>query len=77
VLSGAFVTGFLFMLLKAGITFYFAKAEPGSVYGAAGSVVLIMLWVAISSMVLFFGAEFTRQYARYNNIHVETKKGKD
>ncbi len=76
VLPGALLTGFLFMLLKYAISFYFARAEPASLYGTAGSMVLIMLWVAFSSMVLFFGAEFTRQYAVYHHIPV-TKKNKD
>jgi membrane protein len=60
---GAFVTGLLFVLGKFALGLYFGKAEPGSVYGAAGSIVLILLWVSYSSMILFFGAEFTRSYA--------------
>ncbi len=68
VMSGAIVTGFLFMLLKYGMSFYFARASPGSAYGAAGTIFLIMLWVAVSSMIIFFGAEFTRQYSSYLGI---------
>lgn len=63
VIIGSFVTGLLFTLGKMGIAFYFSKAEPGSGYGAAGSIILILLWVSYSSMILFFGAEFTRAYA--------------
>jgi membrane protein len=60
---GAMVTTLLFILGKFLLGIYFAKAEPGSAYGAAGSIVLIMLWVSYSCMILFFGAEFTKQYA--------------
>jgi len=61
---GALVTGLLFTIGKTALAFYFGKAEPGSGYGAAGSVILILLWVSYSSMILFFGAEFTRAYAK-------------
>ena len=37
--------------------------EPGSTYGAAGSIILIMLWVSYSSLILLFGAHFTKVYA--------------
>jgi membrane protein len=60
---GAIVTGVLFTIGKTALAFYFGKAEPGSGYGAAGSIILILLWVSYSSMILFFGAEFTRAYA--------------
>jgi membrane protein len=62
---GAMVTTLLFILGKFLLGIYFAKANPGSTYGAAGSVVLIMLWVSYSCMILFFGAEFTKQYATF------------
>ncbi len=54
---GAMVTSLLFILGKFGLGIYFAKANPGSAYGAAGSIVLIMLWVSYSCMILFFGAD--------------------
>jgi membrane protein len=60
---GSIVTGLLFTLGKSGLAFYFSKAEPGEGYGAAGSIILILLWVSYSSMIMFFGAEFTRAYA--------------
>lgn len=60
---GAIVTTLLFLLGKFLLGIYFAKASPGSAYGAAGSVVLIMLWVSYSCMILFFGAEFTKQFS--------------
>ena len=61
---GSLVTGILFTMGKTGLSYYFGKAEPASVYGAAGSVILILLWVSYSSMILFFGAEFTAAYAK-------------
>jgi len=61
---GALITGILFTLGKMALAYYFGKAEPASVYGAAGSIILILLWVSYSSMILFFGAEFTAAYAK-------------
>jgi len=65
---GSIVTGLLFTIGKTALAFYFAKAQPASIYGAAGSVILILLWVSYSSMILFFGAEFTSAFAAmYSN----------
>jgi len=61
---GSLVTGLLFSIGKMGLAYYFGKAQPASVYGAAGSIILILLWVSYSSMILFFGAEFTVAYAQ-------------
>jgi len=72
---GAVATSLLFILGKFALGFYFAKASPGSTYGAAGSIILIMLWVSYSSMILFFGAEFTKQYSVSHEREVEPKKG--
>jgi membrane protein len=60
---GAGLTSFLFILGKYGLGFYFGKFQPASAYGAAGSVILILLWVSYSCMILFYGAEFTKQHA--------------
>jgi len=60
---GSLVTAFLFDIGKFALGFYFGKANPGTGYGAAGSVILIMLWVSYSSMIVFYGAEFTHAYA--------------
>ncbi len=62
---GSILTAFLFMLGKTAIGFYLSKTNPGSAYGAAGAIVLILLWVSYSSMILFYGAEFIRAYADY------------
>lgn len=72
---GAIVTSLLFILGKFALGFYFAKASPGSTYGAAGSIVLVMLWVSYSCMILFFGAEFTKQYALFRGHEIKPKGG--
>ncbi|WP_332910407.1 YihY/virulence factor BrkB family protein [Algoriphagus boritolerans] len=59
---GGFMTSILFNLGKILLSFYFGAANPNSAYGAAGSVVLILLWVSYSCLILFFGAAFTRIY---------------
>ncbi|MBK9731785.1 MAG: YihY/virulence factor BrkB family protein [Chitinophagaceae bacterium] len=61
VVWGAILTAALFSIGKLALGLYFAKANPTSTYGAAGSVILIMLWISYSCMIFFFGAEFTRQ----------------
>lgn len=61
---GSFVTAFLFEIGKFALGLYFGKANPGTGYGAAGSIILILLWVTYSSMIVFLGAEFTHAYAK-------------
>lgn len=74
---GSLVTGLLFTMGKMALSYYFGKANPASVYGAAGSVILILLWVSYSSMILFFGAEFTAAYAKmYSGIIEPTEIAK-
>jgi len=70
-LIGAFMTSLLFLAGKYLIGFYFAESDPASVYGAAGSVVLILLWVYYTCLILFFGAEFTVNWALLKNIKIE------
>ncbi len=60
---GAFVTAILFVLAKYLLSFYFSRSDPASTYGAAGSIILVMLWVTYGGLILLFGAEFTRIYA--------------
>lgn len=61
---GALLTSILFVIGKYLLAIYFSELEPGSTYGAAGSIILIMLWVSYTSLILFFGAHFTRAYSR-------------
>ena len=60
---GALVTTLLFLLGKFGISFYISKSNIGSTYGAAGSIVVLLLWIYFSSVIVYFGAEFTKSYA--------------
>jgi membrane protein len=60
---GAALTALLFLIGKYALAFYFGKAEPGSTYGAAGSIILVMLWVSYSSLILSYGAQFTKIYS--------------
>lgn len=68
---GALVTSLLFTIAKFGLGIYFGMSNPGSVYGAAGSIILIMLWTTYSGMILLFGAEFTQVYARRYGIRIQ------
>lgn len=61
--AGAMITAALFMLGKFLISFYINQSEVGSTYGAAGSLVVLLVWAYYSSMILYFGAEFTKAYA--------------
>ncbi len=65
---GAFVTAVLFVIGKFLLGLYFGEANPGSTYGAAGTIVLVLLWVSYSCLILFFGAQFTYVYAKAYNI---------
>ena len=70
-LIGAFMTSLLFLAGKYLIGFYFAASDPASVYGAAGSLVLILLWVYYTCLILFLGAEFTVNWALLRNIKIK------
>ncbi len=61
---GAAVTGMLFTIGKFLIGLYLGKAGVGSAYGAAGSLVVMIVWVYYSAMIFLFGAEFTYVWAR-------------
>lgn len=71
---GGLVTAALFTLGKEGLSLYFGMAEPASTYGVAGSVVLILLWVSYACLILFFGAEFTKVYARFYGHRTKVSK---
>lgn len=63
VFIGAFITSILFMIGKLAIGFYLGHSNLTSVFGAAGSVIVIMIWVYYSSATLYLGAVFTKVYA--------------
>jgi membrane protein len=66
---GAIVTAVLFVIGKFALGLYLGKSAVGSSYGAAGSLVVLLLWVYYSAQILFFGAEFTQVYARSRETH--------
>jgi membrane protein len=70
VMVGAMVTALLFMLGKFGITFYISRSEIGTTFGAAGSLVILLVWVYYSAIILYFGAEFTKAYATAFGSHI-------
>ncbi|ELR69257.1 Ribonuclease BN [Fulvivirga imtechensis AK7] len=71
---GAFVTTLLFALGKYLIGFYLGTSSIGSAYGAAGSLVLLLIWVYYSSLIVLFGAEFTYVYSREMGHHIRPDK---
>ncbi|HEX8677279.1 MAG TPA: YihY/virulence factor BrkB family protein [Segetibacter sp.] len=60
---GAGFTAILFMIGKAGIGYYLGKSNLGATYGTAASVIIILTWVYYTSIILYFGAEFTKVHA--------------
>lgn len=64
---GALFTAILFSLGKYAIGIYIEQGNPGSAFGAASSLIVILLWIYYTSIILYFGAEFTQAYAeRYD-----------
>lgn len=63
VLIGAFLTACLFTLGKYFIGLYLGNSQLGSIYGAAGSTMILMIWIYFSAAILYFGAVFTKVYA--------------
>jgi len=63
---GAMITAVLFEIGKFALGLYFGNADPASGYGAAGSIILILLWTSYSSMIVFYGAEFTKVYSDHH-----------
>lgn len=62
---GAVVTAVLFSIGKWAIGYYLGRSAPASAYGAAGSLIILLLWVYYSAQILFLGAEFTQVYANH------------
>lgn len=62
---GAGFTAVLFMIGKFGIGLYLGNTASMSLYGAAGSIIVMLVWVYYSAMILYFGAEFTKNYADF------------
>ncbi|SFS96431.1 YihY/virulence factor BrkB family protein [Mucilaginibacter polytrichastri] len=69
--SGAFFTAVLFMIGKYIIGLYIQYSANSSTYGAAGSIIIILLWIYYTAAILYIGAEFTQVYAEANGSHIE------
>ena len=67
---GAAFTAFLFTIGRTLIGLYLGNAAVGSAYGAAGSLVVLLIWIFYSAQILLFGAEFTQVYARRYGSHI-------
>ncbi len=72
---GGGLTSVLFTIGKTALAFYLGKAAPGSVYGAAGSLVVIVLWLYYASLILLFGAEFTKVWAAGHRRTIQPEPG--
>lgn len=72
---GAALTAALFKLGEFGLSVYFERADPTSAFGAAGSVILLLLWVYYSVQILFLGAEFTQVYATEYGSGIRPERG--
>lgn len=68
--AGAFFTSCLFMLGRYLISVYIETTAAGSPYGAAGAIIVILLWVYYTAAILYLGAEFTRVYADYSGARI-------
>ncbi|PJJ85066.1 YihY/virulence factor BrkB family protein [Mucilaginibacter auburnensis] len=69
--SGAIFTALLFMLGRLVIGIYVASSANSSTYGAAGSLIAILLWVYYTAAILYFGAEFTKAYVDFKGRKIE------
>jgi membrane protein len=72
---GAIVTAVLFVVGKFGLGFYLGRSEPGSAFGAAGALAVILVWVYYAGMILLFGAEFTQRWAESRGHGIRPEKG--
>jgi membrane protein len=67
---GAFFTSFLFLVGRYLIGLYIQKTETGVAFGAAGAVIIILVWVYYTAAILYFGAEFTQVYAEHRGTAI-------
>ena len=68
---GAVITALLFTLGKLGIGYYLGRSNMATIYGAAGSIIIIMLWAYYSSVILYLGAEFTKVFANSHGTKIQ------
>jgi membrane protein len=68
---GAALTAILFTIGKFAIGLYLGKSNVGSSYGAAGSLIVVLVWVYYSVQILLYGAEFTQVFAHFTGHHIQ------
>ncbi len=73
---GSAITALLFSIGKYFIGLYLGRSAFSSTYGAAGSLIVVLLWIYYSAQIFFIGAEFTQVYARYMGEQIIIKKGR-
>ena len=73
VMIGAVVTALLFTIGKLLISLYIGSSTVASSYGAAGSLIVVLLWIYYSAQIFLFGAEFTKVYATHHGSHRGTR----
>ena len=71
ILPGAVASGILFMIGKFAISFYIGKSDIGSTYGAAGALVILIVWVYYSAIILYLGAEFAKAWSANKGRSIE------
>ena len=71
---GAAFTAVLFLIGKFVISFYIGQADLGATYGTSASIVILLTWVYYSSIILYFGAEFTKVYAGLDGVPISPNK---
>ena len=71
---GAAVTALLFIVGQFALAFYLSVSNPGSAYGAAGSLVIILVWIFYTAQIVFLGAEFTQVYANKYGSDIQPSK---
>ncbi len=72
---GGVVTALLFVVGKFALGYYLGRSEPGSAFGAAGALAIILVWVYYAGMIILFGAEFTQRWAESRGRSVEPEEG--
>ena len=72
--AGAALTSCLFAVGRWGISFYLSHSNISSIYGAAGSLAILLTWIYYSTVILLLGAEFIKIYIRYSGNTIAKKK---
>ncbi|MBV7441323.1 YihY/virulence factor BrkB family protein [Weeksellaceae bacterium TAE3-ERU29] len=68
---GGFVTALLFNLGKWGLSYYFSISNPSSSFGAASTMIFIMIWINYTTLIVLFGAQFTQIYGKINGYKIK------